>query len=41
MLTLCPYAMLMSCKKCPILKLCPVKTVIGDYKPPKRKKKKS
>ena len=33
-MTLCPYAMLSSCSKCPIKKVCPLKSVIGDYKKP-------
>jgi len=31
-MTLCPIAMAVSCKKCPIFAICPVKGVIGDYK---------
>ena len=48
-MTLCPIALAVGCKKCPAFKVCPVKSVIGDYKPevaappaksgkPKRKK---
>ena len=48
-MTLCPIALAVGCKKCPIFKMCPVKGIIGDYKPepeapparsakPKRKK---
>ncbi len=29
-MTLCPYAMVAGCEKCPILKICPLKTVIGN-----------
>ncbi len=29
-MTLCPYALVLSCAKCPIVKVCPLKTVIGD-----------
>lgn len=32
-MTLCPYALVLSCAKCPIVKVCPLKTVIGDAKP--------
>jgi hypothetical protein len=32
-MTLCPVALVAGCKKCPIVKVCPLKTVIGDYKP--------
>lgn len=30
-MTLCPIAIVAGCKKCPALKICPLKTVIGDY----------
>lgn len=33
MATLCPIALAVGCKKCPIFKVCPAKGVIGDYKP--------
>jgi hypothetical protein len=32
-MTLCPIAIAVGCKKCPAFAVCPVKTVIGDYKP--------
>jgi hypothetical protein len=32
-MTLCPIAIAVGCKKCPIFAVCPVKTIIGDYKP--------
>lgn len=28
---LCPIAIAITCRKCPIVKACPVKTIIGDY----------
>lgn len=31
--TICPIALVSSCTKCPIFKVCPVKGVIGDYRP--------
>jgi hypothetical protein len=31
-MTLCPVAIAVGCKKCPIFAVCPVKSVIGDYK---------
>jgi hypothetical protein len=34
-MTLCPVALAIGCKKCPIVGMCPVKTLIGDYKPDK------
>jgi hypothetical protein len=32
-MTLCPIAIAVGCKKCPVFSVCPVKGVIGDYKP--------
>jgi hypothetical protein len=32
-MTLCPIALTAGCKKCPIVKVCPLKTVIGNYSP--------
>lgn len=29
-MTLCPYALVAGCEKCPILKVCPLKSVIGN-----------
>lgn len=34
-MTLCPIALAVTCRKCPIVSVCPVKTVIGDYVEPK------
>ena len=31
-MTLCPIALAASCKKCPLFSVCPLKTVIGDYR---------
>lgn len=31
-MTLCPIALAVGCKKCPLLKVCPVKETIGNYK---------
>jgi len=31
-MVLCPVAIAVGCKKCPIFGICPVKGVIGDYK---------
>jgi len=33
-MTLCPIAMAVGCKKCPVFAVCPVKGAIGDYKKP-------
>lgn len=30
-MTLCPVAIAVSCKKCPVVAVCPVRSVIGDY----------
>ncbi len=32
-MVLCPGALMMGCKKCPIVKMCPGKSVICDWKP--------
>ena len=32
-MTLCPIAIIAGCKKCPAFSACPLKGVIGDYKP--------
>jgi len=34
-MTLCPVALAIGCRKCPIVRMCPVKDLIGDYKPQK------
>ena len=31
-MTLCPGALMIGCKNCPIVKMCPAKTIIGNYK---------
>ncbi len=33
-MTLCPVALAVGCRKCPVFNVCPLKSVIGDYKPP-------
>lgn len=33
-MTLCPIALVASCKQCPAFSVCPLKGVIGDYKEP-------
>ena len=30
-MTLCPVAIAVGCKKCPIFAICPAKSLIGDY----------
>lgn len=32
-MTLCPVALAVGCRKCPLVAMCPGKSVIGDYKP--------
>jgi hypothetical protein len=32
-MVLSPVALAVGCRKCPIFSACPVKSVIGDYKP--------
>ncbi|HTQ00672.1 MAG TPA: hypothetical protein VMN56_15225 [Casimicrobiaceae bacterium] len=32
-MVLCPVAIAVGCKKCPIFGICPAKSIIGDYKP--------
>ena len=32
-MTLCPIAIVASCKQCPAFKICPLKSVLGDDKP--------
>lgn len=39
-MTLCPIALAMTCKKCPVFNVCPAKSIIGDYKPEQDKDKK-
>ncbi len=40
-MTLCPVALAVGCRKCPIFSVCPLKTIIGDQTkeaaPPARK----
>lgn len=30
---ICPVAIAVGCAKCPMVKVCPAKGIIGDYKP--------
>jgi hypothetical protein len=32
-MTLCPVALAVGCRKCPIFAVCPLKGMIGDQKP--------
>jgi hypothetical protein len=38
-MTLCPIAIGVGCKKCPIFQICPAKGIIGDYKKENDEKK--
>ena len=29
-MTICPIALAVGCKKCPVFKICPVKSTLGD-----------
>jgi hypothetical protein len=31
-MTLCPVAIAITCKKCPVVSFCPGRSIIGDYK---------
>jgi len=33
-MTLCPVALAVGCRKCPIFAVCPAKSIIGDQPPP-------
>jgi hypothetical protein len=35
-MTLCPIALMVTCKKCPAVNVCPLKAVVGDYKKPEQ-----
>jgi hypothetical protein len=32
-MTVCPIAIVATCKKCPAFSVCPLKGVLGDHKP--------
>lgn len=32
-MVVCPVALAVGCRKCPVLRICPAKSIIGDYKP--------
>jgi len=35
-MTVCPVALVVGCKKCPAVTVCPLKGVIGDFKQPEK-----
>ena len=35
-MTLCPIALAVGCRKCPAVNVCPVKSILGDYKEGKK-----
>lgn len=37
-MTVCPIAVVVGCEKCPALRICPLKTVLGNYRPEDKKK---
>ena len=39
-MTLCPIAIAVGCRKCAAFTFCPLKTIIGDHKPPPEGKQK-
>jgi len=40
-MTVCPIAIVTGCKKCLAFRVCPFKTVLGDYRPEAEKKAKN
>lgn len=32
-MVVCPVALAVGCRKCPVVRICPAKSIIGDYKP--------
>ena len=32
-MAICPVAIAVGCKKCPLFSVCPGKSIVGDYKP--------
>lgn len=43
-MVLCPVALAVGCRKCPVFSVCPLKSTIGDYAPeaaPEAKPRKS
>jgi hypothetical protein len=32
-MVLCPVALAVGCKRCPVFSVCPAKSLIGDYRP--------
>jgi len=32
-MTICPVALAVGCKKCPVFAICPAKGLIGDHRP--------
>jgi hypothetical protein len=33
---ICPIAIVAGCAACPIVRVCPLKTVVGDWQPPQQ-----
>lgn len=36
-MTLCPVALAVGCNKCPVFRICPAKSTLGDYRPDEEK----
>ena len=36
-MTLCPVALAVGCNKCPVFRVCPAKSTLGDYRPDEEK----
>ena len=32
-MVVCPVALAVGCRKCPVFRICPAKSIIGDYEP--------
>jgi hypothetical protein len=37
---ICPVAIAVGCRKCPVFSVCPAKGIIGDYKPESKSEEK-
>lgn len=40
-MVICPVAIAVGCEKCPVFKICPAKSIIGDQKKPDGEEEKS
>jgi hypothetical protein len=37
-MTVCPIAVVAGCEKCPALRICPLKSVLGNFRPVDKKR---